>query len=99
MNLEVLKILMKEKHIASYYQLANFIDVPYTSLLDLVHGRSKNLDNFKQIATYFEVPASILFEPTTYYGVITEENELKFYFPTDQYEQINAFVSLLNSGV
>ncbi len=77
MNKEVLTKLMKLKKINSYYQLAKHIDISYTTLLDLINGKGERLSNFKIIATYFNVPLTILVEDLQYFIVIDKSDKVR----------------------
>ena len=87
MNIEVLEKLMEKKQIRSYYQLAKLVDIPYTSLLDLIHGRGLRATNIKLLADFFEVTIDCLMNPTTYYHVLLENNETKSYLLLTKEEQ------------
>ena len=95
MNIEVLEKLMEKKQIRSYYQLAKLVDIPYTSLLDLIHGRGLRATNIKLLADFFEVTIDCLMNPTTYYHVLLENNEIKIYLLLTKEEQYQAFQILL----
>ena len=95
MNIEILEKLMEKKQIRSYYQLAKLVDIPYTSLLDLIHGRGLRATNIKLLADFFEVTIDCLMNPTTYYHVLLENNEIKSYLLLTKEEQYQAFQILL----
>ena len=87
MNIEILDMLMDNKKIKSYYQLAKEMEFPYTTLLDLVHGRSINLYSIEHIANYFGVSKILLLEPTRVYQLLKEDNNISgsnFYFDLNQ---------------
>ena len=95
MNIEILEILMKQKKIPSYFQLANRSGIPYTTLLDLVHGKSTNLQNIKFLSDYFQVEFTMLSKNTEYYCVVTEENKMQSYLFFHPIGSFTALVSLL----
>ena len=65
MNIRALNELMKLNGISSYFHLAQKILIPYTTLLDLVKGKEKNLVILRIIADFFGVKLSYLIEETT----------------------------------
>lgn len=77
MNLEILEKLMEENHIRSYLKLSQILDIPYTSLMDLIHGRGLKITNIKQIADFFKVTIDCLVSPITYYNIVLENNTIK----------------------
>ena len=95
MNIEILEILMKRKKIPSYYQLSERSGLPYTTLLDLVHGKSMYLHNIKYLSNYFGVDFTLLLTPTEYYCVVTEDNQLEKHLLLDKMERLNIITSLL----
>ena len=95
MNVSTLKKLMMKNGIKSYFQLAQTVGIPYTSLLDLIHGRSKNSYLIPILAEYFEIPSPLLLEPLEPYQVILEDSRKKEYYYTKQLSRENAFVRLL----
>ncbi len=92
MNTEILELLMKEKKIKSYYQLAKEMNIPYTSLLDIVHGKGLKITNMKMIANFFDISIDCLTSKTTYYYVIKEDNTLQKYLPLTKDEQAKRFL-------
>ncbi len=96
MNTEILEKLMEESNIKSYYKLAKELEVPYTTLLDLVHGKVLKTMTIKTVAEYFHVTLDMLVEPTTYYNVINEDDLLKSYLPIKKEEQNHLFYLLAN---
>ena len=95
MNIEVLEFLMKERNIKSYYRLAKEANFPYTTLLDLVNGRSTNLNNIKRLATFFGAEYQMLLADTNYCYLVNEKNEVKSFLPLDILERSNTFATVL----
>ena len=95
MNIEVLEFLMKERNIKSYHRLAKEANFPYTTLLDLVNGRSNNLNNIKRLATFFGAEYQMLLADTNYCYLVNEKNEVKSFLPLDILERSNTFATVL----
>lgn len=91
MNIEVLNDLMKQNNISSYFKLANELDIPYTTFLDLVRGKGEKLTNIKLIANYFNVSISTITEVKQEYITIDENNKIKKTLKTDY----NSYVTTL----
>ena len=90
MNKRVLDKLMKRNSLTSYLQLAKEIDIPYTTLLDLINGKGERLSNFRIIANYFAVPLSALISKNKYI-LLTEDDKIII---KDE-SNANAFLSFL----
>ena len=95
MNLSTLKNLMKQRKIKSYFQLAREVEIPYTTLLDVVHGKSKNSYLIKTLADYFGIKSTILLEKLEPYQIILEDGRRKRFLYTKPLEEQNALVRLL----
>ena len=67
---------MEINSIRSYYQLAQNVDLPYTTLLDLVKGKGERLSNIKTLANFFGVPLSALVDNNPGLFLITEDNKI-----------------------
>ncbi len=76
MNIQVLNELMKLNGITSYFNLSQKIDIPYTTLLDLIRGKGEKISNIKLIANYFNVSMSYLIEEPRKIITINENNSL-----------------------
>lgn len=94
MNLEILEKLMEDHHITSYYKLAKFVDIPYTTLLDLVHNKGLKVTTIKTIADFFNVTVDLLISPTTYYNVIVDDESIESYIPLTKEQQNHLFYLL-----
>ncbi len=96
MNIEVLEKLMEQKKIRSYFKLAKLVNIPYTTLLDLIHGKGLKVTTIKTLADFFNVSIDCLVNPTTYYNVLLENNRIKSYLLLTKEEQQQAFYLLLS---
>lgn len=83
MNIKVLNELMKLNSITSYFHLSKEIDIPYTTLLDLVNGKGEKLTNIKIIANYFHVSIGTLVDNEKIYITIDENNNITEKIKTD----------------
>ncbi|HIS38995.1 MAG TPA: helix-turn-helix transcriptional regulator [Candidatus Onthousia faecavium] len=90
MNKHILKKLMKKNSLTSYLQLSKAVDIPYTTLLDLINGRGERLSNFRIIANYFAVPLSTLISKNKYI-LLTEDDKILI---KDE-SNVNVFLSFL----
>ncbi len=95
MNVEVLEQLMDNKKITSYYQLAKKMNLPYTSLLDWVHGKGQKICNLKLISDFLGVDVYYLLAPTRYYYVLLEDNTLLSSLVCDREDEMACFCRLL----
>ncbi len=91
MNKNILDELMKLNGINSYLKLSQKIDIPYTTLLDLINGKGEKLSNIKIISNYFNVSLSNLVEDKKYYIIIDEKDNIKVKLETDY----TSFASIL----
>ena len=92
MNKQILDKLMEINSIRSYHQLAQNVDLPYTTLLDLVKGKGERLSNIKTLANFFGVPLSTLIDNKETFFLINEDNKV---ISKQEYEANLLFAFLL----
>ncbi len=76
MNIQILNELMRQNEIPSYFQLSKEIQIPYTTLLDLIRGNGEKLSNIKIIANFFSVNITYLIDEPIKIITINENNKV-----------------------